>query len=81
MLEVDVDHQINAVQRKVGTKTIETGQADVVTISQAYDTDVADLWDAVTSVERIPAMVPADLWRPRRSAVPISWKATPAEPS
>ena len=54
MLEVDVDHQINAVQRKVGTKTIETGQADVITISQAYDTDVADLWDAVTSAERIP---------------------------
>jgi uncharacterized protein YndB with AHSA1/START domain len=54
MLEVDVDHQINTVQRKVGTKTVETGHADVVTISQAYDTDVADLWDAVTSVERIP---------------------------
>src|SRR6478735_9571393 len=54
MLKVDVDHQINAVRRQVGTKTIETGQADVVTISQAYDTDVADLWDAVTSGERIP---------------------------
>ncbi len=54
MLKVDVDHQINAVRRQVGTKTIETGQADVVTISQAYDTDAADLWDAVTSVERIP---------------------------
>jgi uncharacterized protein YndB with AHSA1/START domain len=53
MLKVDVDHQINAVQRKVGTKTIDAGQADVVTISQSYDTDVTDLWDAVTSAERI----------------------------
>jgi uncharacterized protein YndB with AHSA1/START domain len=33
---------------------IEAGEAHVVTISQSYDTDAADLWDAVTTVERIP---------------------------
>lgn len=54
MLEVDVDYQINAVQRKFGTRTIDTGQAYVATISQAYDTDQDDLWDAVTNIERIP---------------------------
>jgi uncharacterized protein YndB with AHSA1/START domain len=54
MTEVDVEHQIKAVQRNIGTKTIETGEAHVLTISQSYDTDPADLWDAVTSVERIP---------------------------
>jgi uncharacterized protein YndB with AHSA1/START domain len=54
MFEVDVDHQINAVRRTVGTRTIDIGEAHVVTISQAYDTDPADLWDAVTNIERIP---------------------------
>jgi uncharacterized protein YndB with AHSA1/START domain len=54
MIEIDVDHQIKAVERKVGTRTIDTGEAHVVTVSQSYDTDPADLWDAVTNVERIP---------------------------
>lgn len=54
MIDVDVDRQINAVQRTVGTRRIDTGEAHVVTISQCYDTDAADLWDAVTNIERIP---------------------------
>ncbi|MCV7222275.1 SRPBCC family protein [Mycolicibacterium elephantis] len=54
MIDVDVEYQINAVQRKFGTRTIETGQAHVATISQSYDTDAEDLWDAVTNIERIP---------------------------
>ncbi|SEH78840.1 Activator of Hsp90 ATPase homolog 1-like protein [Mycolicibacterium rutilum] len=54
MTEIDVDHQINAVQRKLGTRTIDAGEAHVVTISQTYDTDRDDLWDAVTNIERIP---------------------------
>ena len=54
MLEVNVDHQIKAVERKLGTRTIDAKEAHVVTISQSYDTDPADLWDAVTNIERIP---------------------------
>jgi uncharacterized protein YndB with AHSA1/START domain len=54
MIEIDVDHQINAVQRKLGTRTIDIGEANVVTVSQGYDTDPTDLWDAVTNIERIP---------------------------
>src|SRR3954453_16915132 len=54
MIEIDVDHQINAVQRNLGTRTIDIGEAHVVTISQGYDTDPTDLWDAVTNIERIP---------------------------
>ncbi len=54
MIEIDVDHQIGAVQRRVGPRTIDTGEAHVVTVSQSYDTDPADLWDAVTNIERIP---------------------------
>ncbi len=51
---IDVTHQINSVRRSVGARTLEAGEARVVTISQAYDTDAADLWDACTSIERIP---------------------------
>ena len=54
MIEIDVDHQINAVQRNLGTRTIDIGDAHVVTVSQGYDTDPTDLWDAVTNIERIP---------------------------
>jgi uncharacterized protein YndB with AHSA1/START domain len=54
MIEVDVDHQIKAVQRDLGTRAIDVGEAHVVTVSQVYDTDQADLWDAVTNIERIP---------------------------
>jgi uncharacterized protein YndB with AHSA1/START domain len=54
MTDIDVDHQINAVARNVGTRPIDAGQAHVVTVSQSYPTDPADLWDAVTDIERIP---------------------------
>jgi uncharacterized protein YndB with AHSA1/START domain len=54
MIEIDVDHQIKAVSRNVGARPIDTGEAHVVTISQGYDTDPADLWDAITNIERIP---------------------------
>ena len=51
---IDVDHQINAVRRTVGDRTLAAGEARVVTISQSYDTDAADLWDACTDIDRIP---------------------------
>src|SRR5207248_10035675 len=51
---IDVGHQINTVRRTVGTRVLEAGEARVVTLSQAYDTDAADLWDACTDIERIP---------------------------
>lgn len=54
MTDIDVDHQIKTVQRNVGSRTIDTGEAHVITFSQSYDTDPADLWDAVTNIERIP---------------------------
>ena len=51
---IDVNNQINAVRRTVGSRTLEAGEARVVTIGQAYDTDADDLWDACTTIERIP---------------------------
>ncbi|OSC40333.1 SRPBCC family protein [Mycobacterium decipiens] len=54
MIDVDVDYQINAVRRTVGSRTLEAGEARVVTVGQSYATDPDDLWDAVTNIERIP---------------------------
>ncbi|GAA1292370.1 activator of HSP90 ATPase [Planotetraspora silvatica] len=50
---IDVTHQINAVRRQLGTRVLEAGEARVLTISQAYDTSVDDLWNACTDPERI----------------------------
>ncbi len=54
MTDIDVDYQINAVTRTFGTRTIEAGEAHVAAISQSYETDPEDLWDAVTNIDRIP---------------------------
>ncbi|MUL65029.1 polyketide cyclase [Mycobacterium sp. CBMA 234] len=51
---IDVTTQINAVSRTVGTRTWQAGEVRVVTVSQSYPTDAADLWDACTNLERIP---------------------------
>lgn len=50
---IDVSEQINAVRREVGARTLEAGEARVVTVSQAYDVTVDDLWDACTNPERV----------------------------
>jgi uncharacterized protein YndB with AHSA1/START domain len=51
---IDVIQQINAVQRQVGSRVIEAGQARSVIISQVYAAPAEDVWDACTNPERIP---------------------------
>jgi uncharacterized protein YndB with AHSA1/START domain len=51
---IDVDHQINAVRRVVGTRVLEAGEARTVTIGQVYDASPEDVWDACTNPERLP---------------------------
>jgi uncharacterized protein YndB with AHSA1/START domain len=51
---IDVTQHINAVRREVGSRTLEAGEATVVTLSRVYDTTLEDLWDACTNLERIP---------------------------
>jgi uncharacterized protein YndB with AHSA1/START domain len=51
---IDVIEQISAVRRQVGSRTLNAGEARTLTLSQVYDTDPGDLWDACTSIERIP---------------------------
>jgi uncharacterized protein YndB with AHSA1/START domain len=50
----DVTEEINAIRRAVGTRTLEAGEARVVTVSRSYATTLDDLWDACTNAERIP---------------------------
>jgi hypothetical protein len=51
---IDVAHQISAVQRRVGSRVLDAGDTRTVTVSQVYDADLEDLWDACTNPERIP---------------------------
>ncbi|MEU5877083.1 SRPBCC family protein [Spirillospora sp. NPDC047279] len=51
---IDVNHQINAVRRSIGSRVLEAGEARTLTISQAYEADLDDVWDACTNIERIP---------------------------
>lgn len=51
---IDVTHQISEVQRRVGTRALEAGEARVVTVSQSYRANLEELWDACTNPERIP---------------------------
>jgi len=51
---IDVAHQINAVHRQVGNRTLPAGQARTITVSQTYDASIDDVFDACTNPERIP---------------------------
>ena len=50
---LDIKDQISAVSRKLASGDTPGGEGRVLTMSQAYDTDIDDLWEVVTSPERI----------------------------
>jgi uncharacterized protein YndB with AHSA1/START domain len=52
-MHVDVTHRISAVARTVGRRTLEAGEARVVTVSRHYPASIDDVWDACTTAERI----------------------------
>lgn len=51
---IDGDGQISAVARAVADREVDGRLAKVVVLEQTYATSIEDLWDAVTSVERLP---------------------------
>ena len=51
---IDVTHEISSVDRRIGTRTLEAGEARTLVVSRVYDTPPEDLWDACTNPERIP---------------------------
>ena len=50
---VDVDTQIDAVERAVITRDVDGVPSRVQTLGQTYRSSVEDVWDAITSAERI----------------------------
>ena len=53
-MQIDVPTVVGAVVRSVETRMHEGREAKVVIAARDYDTDIDDLWDALTSKERIP---------------------------
>ncbi|MFF7640674.1 SRPBCC domain-containing protein [Streptomyces canus] len=49
----EIADAINRMHRRVGTRQVEAGEARTVLLRRTYDAEVADVWDAVTSPERI----------------------------
>ncbi|MEV7737053.1 SRPBCC family protein [Streptomyces sp. NPDC088921] len=49
----EIADEINRMHRRVGTRRVESGEARTVLLRRTYDAEVSDVWDAVTSPERI----------------------------
>jgi len=50
---MDVAHEVNAVERMVGKRTLAAGTARTVTLSRTYDSRIGDVWKACTELDRI----------------------------
>jgi uncharacterized protein YndB with AHSA1/START domain len=53
-LEIDIERIFGAVRREVSAREHEGRTARVARVARIYETDVDDLWDALTNRERIP---------------------------
>lgn len=53
-MSIDVARHLGAVDRRVEALDRDGQPARAVILSRSYDTDIADLWDALTNGERIP---------------------------
>src|SRR5262245_27498372 len=53
-MNIDIARVLGAVTRNVRNFEKDGRPASAVTLTRLYDTDPADLWDALTSKERIP---------------------------
>jgi uncharacterized protein YndB with AHSA1/START domain len=50
---IDIAREIEAITREVGTKTIPAGDGQTVTLTRDLDAAIEDVWDALTTAERI----------------------------
>jgi len=50
---IDIVHEIEAVQREVGSGRIAAGEGRAIRLRRTYDAPVDDVWDALTNPERI----------------------------
>ena len=53
-MKIDIARQIGAVTRSVTARQHEGRQARVIVVEQTYPTSAGDLWEAVTTAERLP---------------------------
>lgn len=53
-MKIEVAQQLGLITREVLSRDVDGRPAKVVRASRTYDTTVEDLWDAITSAERIP---------------------------
>lgn len=52
-LMIDIANQLKAIHREVGKQTAPSGEVVTVLMKRDYDADIEDLWDALTTPERI----------------------------
>ena len=50
---IEVDKEVEAVQREVGTGRIAAGEARTVRLRREYNAEIQDVWDALTNPSRI----------------------------
>lgn len=50
---IDIASEIDAVQRGVVSGPVDAGEAKVVRLTRTYDAGIGDVWDALTTPERI----------------------------
>src|SRR6516225_11205621 len=53
-MDVDIASALGLVTRAVKSCEKDGKPASTVTLTRLYDTDVYDLWDALTNAERLP---------------------------
>ena len=51
---VDIQGQLDAVEHEIVTEDVDGYTSHVQTLTQTYPSPIDDVWDAVTSAERIP---------------------------
>ncbi|WP_406208694.1 SRPBCC family protein [Streptomyces sp. NBC_01017] len=49
----EIVDELNRLHRQVGARQVGTGEARTVLLRRTYEAELADVWDAVTSPERI----------------------------
>src|SRR6186997_3480337 len=50
---IDIERELGAVQRSVGTGPLGDGEGRVVRLERTYDSSIEDVWEALTTPERI----------------------------
>ena len=50
---MDVTHEVNSVERSVGSRILAAGKARTVTLSRIYDSPIEEVWEACTKRDRI----------------------------